>query len=124
MHAFWCALLLVSLVFVYTYNLYYDFHAQVGDDRPSREASVPDTDAADMGGVTGRGTGGGGGRAWQRRRRSGRGKRMTSIIGYRSCPLRTSDSDCYVDIMLIAFQEYIVYILCQFPAPLVRIVQE
>ena len=49
---------------------------------------------------------------------------MTSIIGHRSCPLRTSDSDCYVDIMLIAFQEYFVYILCQFPAPLVRIVQE
>ena len=91
---------------------------------PSSETSVPDTDAADMGGVTGRGKGGGGGRVWQRRRRSGRGKRMTSIIGHRSCPLRTSDSDCYVDIMLIAFQEYIVYILCQFPAPLVRIVQE
>ena len=32
---------------------------------------------------------------------------MTSIIGHRSCPLRTSDSDCYVDIMLIVqFQEY------------------
>ena len=24
---------------------------------------------------------------------------MTSIIGHRSCPLRTSDSDCYVDII-------------------------
>ena len=50
---------------------------------------------------------------------------MTSIIGHRNCPLRTSDSDCCVNIMLIVqFQEYIVYILCQFPAPLVRIVQE
>ena len=29
---------------------------------------------------------------------------MTSIIGHRSCPLRTSDSDCYVDIMFIVFQ--------------------
>ena len=90
-------------------NLYYDFHAQVGDGMPSSEASVPDTDA-DMGGVTGRGEGGRRGRAWQRRR-SGRGKRMTSIIGHRSFPLRTSDSDCYVDIMLIAFHEYIVHIL-------------
>ena len=41
-------------------NLYYNFHARVGDDRPSSEASVPDTDAADMGGVTGRGEGEGG----------------------------------------------------------------
>ena len=46
-------------------------------------------------------------------------EREADDIGH-SCPLRTSDSDCYVDIMLIVqFQEYT---LCQFPAPLVRIV--
>ena len=44
--------------FFIIHNLYYDFYAQVGDGMPSSEASVPDTDAADMGGVTGRGEGG------------------------------------------------------------------
>ena len=43
-------------LYIYLY-LYYNFHVQVGDDRPSSEASVPDTDAADMSGVTGRGRG-------------------------------------------------------------------
>ena len=45
-------------MFFFIRNLYYDFHAQVGDGMPSSEASVPDTDAADMDGVTGRGEGG------------------------------------------------------------------
>ena len=55
-------------------NLYYDFHAQVGGGRPSSEASVPDTDAADMGGVTGRGEGGRGREGMAEEGEGGRGR--------------------------------------------------